>query len=129
MKNKSKCNIPTLEIDEIKLSGSSYVNYGKRWSAAKLVEYCKEQKYPIFDLPLAGISLDVLPWDIKDIADFIFEMKRIRNVDTSKPIILDNKGYICDGWHRVARAILDGKKTIKAIRIIYMPVADGNITE
>ena len=124
---KKNNDIPQIPIDRINFSGSSYVVNDKSWSAVKLVEYCKEEKYPIFDLPLAGISLEDMPWDIKDISDFVFEMNRVLKTDTSKPIILDNKGYICDGWHRVAKAILDGKKTIKAIRILYMPAPDGII--
>lgn len=41
------------------------------------------------------------------------------------PIILDDLGYITDGWHRVAKAILEGKETIKAVRIQNMPAPDG----
>ena len=49
---------------------------------------------------------------------------RIRDVDTSNPIVLDESGFIMDGWHRVMRAIVDGKSTIKAVRFEEEPIAD-----
>lgn len=35
----------------------------------------------------------------------------------TKPILLDSYGLVCDGNHRIARAILEGKKYIKAYRL------------
>ena len=41
------------------------------------------------------------------------EIDRIKNADLKYPIIL-HKNYIVDGVHRLSKAFLDGKKTIKA---------------
>ena len=49
---------------------------------------------------------------------------RIRDVDTSYPVIMDESGFIMDGWHRVMRAIADGKATIPAVRFAERPVED-----
>jgi len=51
-------------------------------------------------------------------------MKRVQNTDLKYPIILDVKGVVADGYHRVAKAILEGKSTIKAYRLKQMPPYD-----
>ena len=40
------------------------------------------------------------------------------------PIILDDCGQIADGYHRLCKAILEGRETIKAIRLEEMPAPD-----
>ena len=39
---------------------------------------------------------------------------RIYKADLSYPIIITDKNNIVDGYHRAAKAVLEGKKTIKA---------------
>jgi hypothetical protein len=73
-----------------------------------------------FDLPLCSVSLRH-SFTNGDLKSFLFHYKRIENADLSYPIILAADGYICDGWHRVAKAILLGHTTIKAKRLIVMP--------
>lgn len=110
-------------IEDCKLIDNVYTNKGYTWSALTLIEASKE--YPIFDLPLLGIRLDELYWEIKTTHHFIYHMKRVLNVNDEYPIILDDHGTICDGWHRVVKAIIEGKETIKAIRLQKMPNADS----
>jgi hypothetical protein len=62
-------------------------------------------------------------WRISSTYDFITHYKRVKDTDLKYPILLDDRGCICDGWHRVAKAIIEGKKYIKAIRIEEMPDA------
>lgn len=42
--------------------------------------------------------------------------KLISEADTSYPIILGHDGCVMDGMHRVARAMLDGRSEIDAVR-------------
>lgn len=42
--------------------------------------------------------------------------KLIAEVDTSYPIILGYDGRVMDGMHRIARAILEGRAEIDAVR-------------
>jgi len=42
----------------------------------------------------------------------------------STPIILNPDGRVLDGNHRVAKAMLERHRTIKAVRIIEMPEPD-----
>lgn len=88
-----------------------------------LLQYVKEKKYKVFDLPIDGIDLSWNPFESSNMFDFIRHVQRVQQTDPKNPILIDDLGTICDGWHRVAKAILEGRKTIKAIRIEEMPVA------
>ncbi len=112
-----------LEIEDCKLIDSAYTKDGSTWSALTLIEAAKE--CVVFDLPLAGIRLDVLYWQVNSTKDFIYHAKRVETTDEKYPVILDDEGTIADGWHRVVKAILKGKETIKAVRLQKMPLADS----
>jgi len=60
-------------------------------------------------------------WSMKHMADTYVRMK---NVDKNIPIILTPQGWVCDGQHRVARAIADGDEYIWAYRLLKMPDKD-----
>ena len=51
-------------------------------------------------------------------------MKRVLNTDLNYPIILNEEGFIMDGWHRVTKALLEGRETIKAVRFEKTPPPD-----
>ena len=113
---------PTVFIEKTTLSDNGFVVGNLRWDSARLIEYCKEKEYKEFEIPLASINLSTLPWnDITNMTDFIYHSNRVKLVSKKHPIILDDRGRIADGWHRVVKAILDGDSTIKAIRIEVMP--------
>lgn len=117
-------SLPKIEIEGIDLVENHYVDYnGNVWSAVKLIETSKQ--YEPFDLPLAGIDLHTLPWEVNSILDFVHHVKRIDNTNLKYPVILDDEGIICDGWHRVAKAILKGDTSIKAVRLLKMPPRDS----
>ncbi len=48
----------------------------------------------------------------------------IDEVDMAHPIILAPDGCVMDGMHRVARAIFEGRPTIRAVRFEEMPEPD-----
>ena len=50
-----------------------------------------------------------------------YHIRRMNKADLQYPIILDDTGYICDGWHRLLKSIIGGKETIMAIRLPLMP--------
>lgn len=91
----------------------------KSYLVKDLIEISKD--LPVFDIPLAGIDLSRMPWTINDIKDFCHHYKRVSEADSKYPIILDSTGYICDGWHRLTKAILNGDSHIKAVRLTTMP--------
>lgn len=115
-----KVNIMT----DLGLTTNEYIVDGKYWSASKLIQWCKEKKYPTFKLLLAGVNLSFMPWSCDSLDDFIWHTKRIKEADLKYPIILDDYGRICDGYHRICKAILENKAEINAIRIETMPKPD-----
>jgi len=57
--------------------------------------------------------------------DMAYHIDRVNKADFKHPILIDNQGCICDGWHRVMKAIMLGHTTIKAIRLLDMPFASS----
>ena len=54
----------------------------------------------------------------------IDQIRLIQEVDLSYPIILGADGRVMDGMHRIARALLEGQVTIKAVQFIDEPEPD-----
>lgn len=127
---RSKTNdIPKVVIDKYDLSDNFYNARGKKWNVSNLIQYCKENNLKSFDLPLAAINLSGMPWeDLNCIAHFIDHMKQALDTDLNFPIIIDSYGVVADGWHRIAKAIVNGHKTIKAVRLESMPTPSAIIT-
>lgn len=90
---------------------------GNMYSVAKLID---DTKHLVpFDLPIAGICLSDKIWENEDIFGLAFHCKKVMEADLSKPIILDWRGGIADGRHRVIKALIEGRRTIKAVRITW----------
>ena len=117
--------IPTLDLDPLKFYESTYTAYGNSYDAPTLVQFAKDKNYPIFDMPIVGINMSGMPFACKSFAQFVWQLSRVMRTDLSYPILLDDHGTICDGWHRVAKAVMEGRSTIKAIRLLEMPDASG----
>lgn len=116
-------DFPKVDIEKMDLIDSNYVDSeGYVYSAVKLIEAAKD--LPVFEIPLASIDLSILPFRLDHMDDFIFQMNRVKNTDLKYPIILDSRGKIADGYHRIIKAIYLGKTTIKAVRLLTMPDAD-----
>jgi len=99
---------------------------GKEWWYVRMLdEVAKEKGLEVFDLDLASIDLGVMPWELKSVYMFIDHAIDVQKADLSKPVIMAPSGWIINGWHRVARAIIEGKKTIKAVRFFELPEPDG----
>jgi hypothetical protein len=97
----------------------NYVCMDKEYSFSDLIEASKDLES--FDLPLQGVFIGNNPWGEMSIKSFAYHVQRTNDADLSYPIILDTEGYICDGWHRVVKAILKGDTMIKAVRLEVMP--------
>ena len=114
---------PIVNINSVSLDENQFVDQdGCVYSSTKLIEHSK--KYKTFDLPLAGLDLRRKTWTVNDLDDFIHHAKRCNDANLDYPIILDKYGTIADGCHRVVKAIVLGKRTIKAIRLSTMPSYD-----
>ncbi len=95
---------------------------GSGWKATTLVEYAKDLEP--FDLQLKALDISVKPFCIEDIRAVCLHMKRVELTNLEYPIIMDETGYIIDGWHRVVKALLAELETIKAVRFDEDPPFD-----
>lgn len=98
----------------------------RRYIVSKLIEAAKDLEP--FEIPLMGLNITALT-DIHSMSDFVGHMKRVLEVDLSYPIILDDEGFIMDGRHRVAKALLEGRTTITAVRFDETPDWDFTVDE
>jgi hypothetical protein len=90
------------------------------WDVERLLELSKG--LPVRDVPLSSIAeLDTPHWFGADgtpmtVRVLVHHVKVINDADLSYPVILDAEGRLMDGMHRVARAALDGRSTVRAVR-------------
>lgn len=87
------------------------------WSVARLIQLSKDM--PIMDVPLDHLCV-YQKYDLT-LREMVMHMRAVQNADLSYPIILDEDGDIMDGRHRIMKALLNGEKTIKAVRFDENP--------
>lgn len=112
-----------VEIKGTKTLDNTYTRSGCTWSVPKLIEASKD--LPVFEIPLAAIDLNVSVWgNVDNVYEFAVHVQRVKETDLKYPIILDDMGFCADGWHRIVKALMLGKETIKAVRLTTMPPVD-----
>lgn len=83
-----------------------------------------------FDLPLEEIrELDETFWfehegDRPTCRKIAEHARLIAETDLSYPIVLDPEGRVMDGMHRVCKALTEGRKSLKAVRLEMLPEPD-----
>lgn len=102
-----------------------YYNDGKGnlFGVAKLIDDTKH--LPVFDCPLAALDLSGEIWQGCNMHALAWHVKRVKDADLEVPILLDWEGGIADGRHRVIKALVLGKRTIKARRMTWKPEPCG----
>lgn len=111
-------------IGNMTFAESQYNRKDGIWKAQTLYDFAKAKEYPVLDMPLWCIDLSTDAFECGSLKDFIFQCKRVNDTSLDYPIILDENGVVADGYHRLCKAILEGKETIKAIRLLEMPAPD-----
>lgn len=98
------------------------------WDVDRLIRLSKD--LPVVDVPIAQIwELDTPYWSVPGsgpatVNEVITHMRLVRDVDPAYPVILGTDGRVMDGMHRVARAVLEGRTTIRAVRFAELPRPD-----
>ena len=113
---------PKVNIDKFYLADNSVVLGKKHWYISTILQAAKD--LTPYDLQLSAIDIGVQPWSIGSIDGFLYHAKRVEKAVLKYPVIQAPWGYIIDGWHRVSKAILEGKTTIMAVRLNVMPEPD-----
>lgn len=96
------------------MSGFFY-RAGKVWKVEKLWEVTKDNE--VKDYLIADFLKQDIYWNIGSFKDLAEEMKLVLRADYSYPIIIDERGRMVDGAHRVIHAYIDGVETIKGVTI------------
>lgn len=112
-----------IKIEECAVHESRFRDGDKYWLATQLIEQAKD--LPVVEIPLCAIPTGSKVWEpIQSAHQLARHMKRVLNTDLNYPIILNEEGFIMDGWHRVTKALLEGRETIKAVRFEKTPPPD-----
>lgn len=124
--NEIKDYTPIVPIPKVSFEESTFSDSGKRWNASTFYKYIKELKLKPFRFPLACYDLTITQnWmDNLNSERFCIECKRVMTCDINIPIVLNNQGIIIDGYHRVFKSLILGKKYIMAYRLPKMPDED-----
>lgn len=93
---------------------------GTHYSVAALLDDAKD--LPVFDCPLAAIDLSSCLWKNHTMSDLAFHIRRVMRSDLQVPILLDWEGGVADGRHRILKALVLGRRTIKARRMQWKPI-------
>jgi hypothetical protein len=98
------------------------------WDVDRLIALSTD--LPVRDVPVEEIrELDVDYWfdgslEVATVRNVVEHVRLMQMVDTSYPIILGADGRVMDGMHRVARAVLEGRRTLPAVRFVVQPDPD-----
>ena len=102
---------------------SGYELNDKYYKASSLVKQAEEEGNNVFDYDLRCLPLQIR-WNNLDPSLLAHVIDRVEKADLKYPVIFSPNGTICDGYHRITKAILKGKNTVKAIRLISYPKPD-----
>jgi hypothetical protein len=100
------------------------------WDVDRLIELSRD--LPVIDVDVSALADVDTPYWADSWADgrtptvrwVVEHFRLIDEVDTEYPIILAPDSGVMDGMHRVARAIFEGRATIRAVQFEEMPEPD-----
>lgn len=119
---------PTIKIKPMSLAENRFCDGRKFWLTTSLIERSKGLEP--FDCPLAALMTGYEIWNgANTIQGLAGHCRRVLDADFSHPIILGADGSLMDGGHRIAKAILEGREFIKAVRFDETPPHDGEEAE
>jgi len=98
------------------------------WDVDRLIEL--SSALPVREVALDSIDeIDSVYWfddrtDRPTVRRVVDHLRLIEDVNLSHPIILGVDGRVMDGMHRIAKALLEGRSTISAVRFATHPDPD-----
>ena len=108
-----------MKIRELYPPEEQYCRSGRHeWQVSKLFFY--SEKLPVMDIPIDHLYV-YYKYDTLSLRDMVMHFNTATKADLSFPIILDEDGEVLDGRHRIMKAMMNGEKTIKAVRFDENP--------
>ena len=98
------------------------------WDVDRLVALSAD--LPVEEVPLSSITeIDSAYWFGADgspvsVRVLVQHMELVSAADLEYPVILGCEGQLMDGMHRVAKALLQGRSTVRAVRLTQQPEPD-----
>lgn len=98
------------------------------WDVRRLVR--RAEGLPVEEVPLAEIrELDEPYWfgaegDAPTVRAVAEHARLVEAADLGFPVVLCAEGRVMDGMHRVAKALLEGRATVPAVRFPETPPPD-----
>lgn len=89
-----------------------------QWSVARLFKL--SEKFHVMDIPIDHLNI-YHKYESMTLREMVMHMKAVQDANLDYPIILDEDGDLMDGRHRIMKALLEGKETIKAVRFDENP--------
>src|SRR6056297_2622871 len=108
--------------DPCPLNQQTFEDGGQRWFVSRLTEKAKD--LPVQEMPITALNIYNLFPKVNSMRNFVGHIRKVQEADLSYPIILDDEGYCMDGRHRIAKALLEGRETIKFVRFEVTPGPD-----
>lgn len=117
-------NYPTKLVDEWDYMDGTYSNGdGKKWSVARLIKLAED--FPVYEVPVFTFPTYFWPWeDDLNLDTFISHVNRVQSADLDIPLLISPSGGIIDGMHRLCKAVLEKKETIKVKYFKELPRPD-----
>jgi len=89
------------------------------WAVPRLIELSRDLE--VMEIPLNHLHIAYTYGGDTYLREMVMHMRAVLDADLSYPIILDEDGELMDGRHRIMKALLNGEKTIKAVRFEQNP--------
>jgi hypothetical protein len=98
------------------------------WDVDRLIRLSAD--LPVTDVRVDSIrDVDTAYWALPGaehptVRELVGHLRLVLDVDPSYPVIMGSDGRLMDGMHRVARALLEGRTTVAAVRFPVDPEPD-----
>ena len=115
---------PTKPVDEWNYMDGTYsTGDGSQWSVARLIKLAED--FPVYEVPVFTFPTYNWPWEDEQTLDtFISHVNRVQSSDLDVPILISPSGGIIDGTHRLCKAVLEKRETVKVKYFKELPSPD-----
>lgn len=103
----------------VRISEGQFSRLGNHeWAIARLITLSADLE--VMEIPLRHLNI-YNKYESLTLREMVMHFRAVNESDLRYPIVLDEDGEIMDGRHRIMKALLDGHKTIKAVRFDKNP--------
>ena len=88
---------------------------GGTWKGRDLRAVVKD--CPRFKLPLGTFPFRVHSFDVEDLIEFARHMLHVQQANLEEPVIMDDRGVVIDGRHRMVKALLEGREWVWCVKV------------